>query len=182
MDGPKNVIANFTAPLVTLDVNVVGTGSVNGTVSCLSGACSFPLPYGTPVSLTAAPAWYASFVGWGGDCSGTGICSPVLTQNRSVTASFAPQQNVMLQSATPLYYPTLLSAYQSPGWTSAAFSALAMNFPEGPLTLDRTVTFTIDGGKAPGFAPSTGGYTTLVGPLTVKSGRVNVKMFIIKSI
>ncbi|MBL0225425.1 MAG: hypothetical protein IPQ16_07555 [Geobacteraceae bacterium] len=181
MDAAKSVTANFTAPLLNLNVTVAGPGSVNGTVSCLSGTCSFQLPYGTPINLTASQAWYATFVGWGGDCSGTGTCSPALTQNRSVSASFSSQQNVMLQSATPLYYPTLLSAYQSPGWTTAAFSALAMDFPEGPLTFDRTVTFSIDGGKtAPGFGNSIGGYTTLVGPLTVKSGRVNVQMFRIK--
>jgi hypothetical protein len=44
--------------------------------------------YNTSVTLTATPALGSIFSGWSGACSGTGTCTVVITQARSVTATF----------------------------------------------------------------------------------------------
>jgi hypothetical protein len=44
----------------------------------------------TPVTLNAFPAQGWGFAGWGGACTGTGSCSLTMTQNQTVTATFAP--------------------------------------------------------------------------------------------
>ena len=72
-----------------------GTGSLvfNGTnPGCTSATCSQTFAYGTTVTVTAAPAAGAHFAGWTGDCSGTGSCTVVMTQARSVKATFAVNQ------------------------------------------------------------------------------------------
>ena len=190
---PKERHGHLSAPLLNLNVTVIGTGSVsvcldNGAGGCSTndicwrGTCSYQFPYGSPLILTPITSWYTNFAGWSGACTGTGICTPTFTANSSVIASFKTQDNVMLQLSNPaVYFPTLLSAYQSiPNQGSSIFSVMAMTFHDGPLFLDRPVTFTIDGGKTSGFAPSTGGYSTLVGPLIISSGRLNATMFEIK--
>lgn len=51
--------------------------------------CTASFPKDTDVELTASGGTRRSpFNGWGGDCSGSGGCSVVMSKNRSVTASF----------------------------------------------------------------------------------------------
>ncbi|MHB1207925.1 MAG: InlB B-repeat-containing protein, partial [Rhodospirillaceae bacterium] len=45
---------------------------------------------GKTVTLTATPSNGATFTGWSGDCSGTGLCTVTMSQARNVTAAFAP--------------------------------------------------------------------------------------------
>ncbi len=96
---------NFTdANHPVLQVNGAGTGNgaITGTgttIDCIvaagatSGSCTQTFNSNNPsVTLTAAADGGSSFVGWsGGDCSGTGTCSPSgLTGNKTVieTATF----------------------------------------------------------------------------------------------
>src|SRR5204862_7213430 len=79
--------------MVTLQLARSGAGSVMlsetpagikcGTV-CLHDA----LPIST-VTLTAAAAGNSTFQGWGGACTGTGVCTVRLAADTVVTASFA---------------------------------------------------------------------------------------------
>jgi hypothetical protein len=87
----------------TYTLNVVGAGTGSGKVTsqqglspainCTitagtgSGACTGSYPNGTSVVLTPA-ATSGSFDAWSGDCSGSGTCTPQMTANRAVTATF----------------------------------------------------------------------------------------------
>lgn len=90
-----------TAVTATFDIaptrllTVTSTGDGVGTVtSSLSGiacppSCKASFPRGTEVTLTAAAGQRAVFAGWnGGQCSGSGSCRVVLTEDTSLTARF----------------------------------------------------------------------------------------------
>jgi len=77
-----------------LSVWVAGNGTVTSDpagIDCRkdSGPCSAEYAAGTVVNLTADPDPGESFIGWGGDCSGSNAtCSVTMGEDRSVYASF----------------------------------------------------------------------------------------------
>lgn len=54
-----------------------------------TASCAATFADGTEVTLAATPAAGSQFVGWSGDCSGTGDCHLSLTGVHNVTATFA---------------------------------------------------------------------------------------------
>jgi len=73
-----------------LSISKTGSGTVISDpvgIDCGSD-CSEDYASGTLVTLTATPAAGSSFGGWGGACSGTGICTVSMTAARNVTATF----------------------------------------------------------------------------------------------
>jgi Right handed beta helix region/Divergent InlB B-repeat domain len=88
------VTATFAPATAALTVTVAGAGtgtvtSVPAGLSC-STVCSASFPGGTSVVLTATPAAGAVFAGWSaGACTGSGTCTVVLDQARTVTARFS---------------------------------------------------------------------------------------------
>jgi hypothetical protein len=91
--GSQSITATFELRKRRLRVTVIGAGSVTGAgLVCDAPAspCEVEYDHGTRVPLTPqAPAGHR-FTGWSQDCSGTGSCSPLMTQNHSVTAKFRP--------------------------------------------------------------------------------------------
>ncbi len=88
------VAATFTLTTQTLDVSRGGTGA--GTVTSSPAGidcgvdCTEGYPYGTIVTLTAAPTVGSMFLGWsGGGCSGTGTCTTTIIAATAVTATFS---------------------------------------------------------------------------------------------
>lgn len=76
----------------TLTVTRTGSGSGNVTstpagINC-GVTCSASFPSATNVSLSAVAAGGSTFVGWGGDCSGSGACTVSMSQARNVSATF----------------------------------------------------------------------------------------------
>jgi hypothetical protein len=70
-----------------LSVSASGNGS--GTVSPVAVNSGATYGYGTSVTLTATASTGSVFAGWSGEgCVGTGTCTVVMTQARSVTATF----------------------------------------------------------------------------------------------
>jgi hypothetical protein len=99
---PNVVTATFNRKTVALQTNIVGGGRVSSNpvgVNCDNVAsCTNNLPAGVYV-LTAQANTGFVFAGWSGPgCGGTGTCAMVLTDNRSMTATFTavPGANFVL--------------------------------------------------------------------------------------
>jgi hypothetical protein len=60
-------------------------------VSCglLCATATATFPAGTVVTIRAQAILTASFKGWGGDCTGTGLCFLTMDADKDVTADFA---------------------------------------------------------------------------------------------
>ncbi len=74
-----------------LKVSVSGGGTVTGlNINCPAGACFYDFSPTSQPTMTATAGKGYVFVGWSGDCTGTGACSPLMNVPRSITASFLP--------------------------------------------------------------------------------------------
>jgi hypothetical protein len=101
LTAPRTLVANFVVSAFQLTVTGGGTGSgvvtsVPTGISCTvtngvgSGGCTSQATANANYTLTATANTGSLFTGWSGDCVGTGTCVTQMSQNRSVTASFAP--------------------------------------------------------------------------------------------
>ena len=77
------------------DLTVTKSGAGSGTVTSTpagidcGATCTAPFATGTHVTLHAEAAPGSSFVGWGGDCSGTGDCQVTMGAAHQVSAVFS---------------------------------------------------------------------------------------------
>jgi len=80
----------------TLTVGKSGSGTVTSSpagIDCGS-ACSARYDNDIRVTLTQTAAEGYRFSGWGGACAGTGVCSVTMNAERTVSATFVPQQTL----------------------------------------------------------------------------------------
>lgn len=98
MDADREVTASFSrlppgSALVKLEFAGKGTGHVRSSPAGIDcpGACSMTLPSGTNISFTAQADTGSNFVGWGGACSGPGVCSFNASGDQTVWADFEPK-------------------------------------------------------------------------------------------
>jgi uncharacterized repeat protein (TIGR02543 family) len=84
------VNAVFTLKQYALTTSTTTGGSITSAPAGIAcpGDCSQPYNHGTTVSLSMTEDPGYTFMGWGGDCSGTGACTVNMTQARNVTATF----------------------------------------------------------------------------------------------
>ena len=86
---------------VTITAGGNGTGTVMSSpagINCGSD-CTETFPAGTMVTLTASPNASSQFVGWGGDCSGSGTCVIMVSRAMNVTANFALNNSLVVMPA-----------------------------------------------------------------------------------
>jgi hypothetical protein len=57
--------------------------------------CSEAYPEGASVTLTAVPEPGSTFAGWSGTCAGTGTCTVLMDASKSLTATFAEQEQAV---------------------------------------------------------------------------------------
>ena len=87
----------FEASAARIDVAVSTAGPANWEITasapysnCTQSPCRYDfVPVGSTVTLTPVAGAGTSFLGWNGDCSGTGNCVLEVSQSRSVSAEFA---------------------------------------------------------------------------------------------
>jgi len=95
MNAARTVTATF-APTNpgnhSLNVTVSGNGTVTGNQIACPGDCSGSYSNGTVVGLVATPAAGWALSSWSGACSGNGACSVTMSVDRTVNATFVPQQ------------------------------------------------------------------------------------------
>jgi large repetitive protein len=85
--------------------------------------CSEDYPSATSVTLTATPASGSRFVGWSGDCIGSGVCTVTMDAARSVTATF--------DIAVARELTVALSGDSRPG---ASYGEAAPDYAQGRVT------------------------------------------------
>ncbi len=98
-----------------LTVSKTGTGgglvgSSPGSIDC-GAVCSDDFDPGTVVLLQAFPAAGSTFIGWSGDCTGSGSCSVTMDQARNISAQFS---TAVTNATTTLFssvLPTARSGY-----------------------------------------------------------------------
>lgn len=78
---------------VTISLRGNGMGRVISNwpgIDCGEGhtQCTATIPYGATITLTPLSTLPTVFTGWGGACSGTGLCRLYVTSNMNVTATF----------------------------------------------------------------------------------------------
>ncbi len=102
MDGPKTVNARFDINTYPLTTSVTGMGTITSMPAGIGcpGDCSQNYNHGTMVTLTPMAATGYTFMGWGGDCSGTGGCSVTMDQAHDVTATFTINRYDLTASVT----------------------------------------------------------------------------------
>ncbi len=105
MSSARSVVAAFISAAPTLTIAKAGGGlgvvtSTPGGISC-GESCSASYNSGTFIGIQAAPDGNSIFAGWsGGGCGGTGPCALILTEPRTVTATFEPAPAMPLTVAS----------------------------------------------------------------------------------
>lgn len=159
-------------------LNVLFTGSSGGAVisnpsglACVANPCSHDFPAGTVVTLYAVPESATTFTGWGGSCSGAGTCQLTINGPTSVTAGFDLVPPVQVAGPVPAYFSTVQAALDAAP-TQSQVKIISGTRGE-QVVLSRNVSLNLTGGYDATFA-SSGGTTTLGGPLRVRAGRMTV--------
>lgn len=77
-------------PPLTVTKSGTGMGTVSSSPSGINcgSTCLVGYNIGTAVTLTASPSGGSTFTGWGGACTGTGVCVVTMDAAKSVTATF----------------------------------------------------------------------------------------------
>ena len=88
------VTATFSTPISFYGLTVTKSGTGSGIASSApagincGSTCSASFVSGTNVTLTVTPDPGSTFIGWSGDCTGTGNCTVNMAASRNVTANF----------------------------------------------------------------------------------------------
>ena len=146
MDADKSVTANFALIEYTLDITIVGSGSVNKNPDQVT------YHYGDSVELTAVPATDWVFDSWSVDLTGSDNPDTILIDgNKNVTATFveAPEGNIELDGSVSSTTADGVSVVSFAHTTGTGVGRLLMvgvsaNSYNGEQTIS-SVTFTPDG-------------------------------------
>ena len=121
-----------------LNVTVQGGGTVNSNppgIACgtaQSGTCSATFTHGTSVTLSQTPDSGSGFVGWSGDCTGTGACVISMNGTRNVTATFGPLFTLTVDSPTDGSVTSDIRRHRLPGHLQSRLRVRQLGHAERP--------------------------------------------------
>ena len=178
----SNPLDKLSVPTTWLTVALsgFGGGGVNSdpagiacTYAPTGGTCVSDFPMNSTVKLFTTLDKDSLFGAWSGACSGSTICSPVMSEPRDVTATFDFVTPVKVGD-TP--YDTLTAAYGD----RAAGTILAREYTLiGDFTLDTAKAVTLKGGYDASYTTRPGA-TTINGKLTIGKGSLTADRVVIR--
>lgn len=177
----SNPLDPTSIPMRKLDLAISGQGIVQfgpGNTAC-NGPCNQTAPLDSTVTLTPNPAEYSIFSGWSGDCSGSGNCSVVMDNDKTVTATFNSDSAHAVRWDVPTvsYFSSLLEAY-SLASSPVIIKAWGTEF-SGDVTFGANKAIKIRGGYNSGYTAN-GGKTVLRGVVRIRNGSVRVENLIVQ--
>lgn len=182
--GDCTVAPTFVANEMNLTVTSSGTGSgtvtsnstrsgIPNDITCGAGPCIATYPYGSTVSISALAGSTSIFDGWSGDCAAS-PCNIHMNGDKSVNAVFslAPYaKNISIDTIYTSLDAAVLNALQGN-------TILALDTQHSTtISLDKGITLT--GGFSPSYLSQSGGYSELIGDLTVVSGDSSIETFVV---
>ena len=136
-------------------------------------------PVGTALKLIATPAADSSFDSWGSACGSCTGLSCLLNIDSDKTCSAAFQILPLVRIAGPVYFASIIKAYDQLGDGSpATMLAQAVELTEN-ADLNKNIPLTLQGGYDSAFNTRIG-FTTLHGSLTVSRGSLVVDRVIVR--
>ncbi|HBG07859.1 MAG: hypothetical protein A2075_16115 [Geobacteraceae bacterium GWC2_58_44] len=167
---------SFPQSLLTALLSGTGKGTVvnaQAGMAC-SADCSAPVALNTTFSLQANPAEYSFFSGWSGACSGSGNCSVLMDNDKTVTATFNQDTAHAVRWDVPTisYFSTLSEAYAQAS-SPVTIKAWGTEF-SGDVTFGANKAIKIRGGYNGGYTANSG-KTVLRGAVRIRNGSVRVE-------
>ncbi len=164
----------------TLTVSVSANGTVNSLptgIACgASGVCSANFYTNSVVTLLPASSFNYDLSAWSGDCTGHGVCAPIMSVNRSVVATYLLNNHVQIAGNAGFDYGTLNNANLN-ALNKSVIMASEYSFTEN-LTLNKGLALTLAGGYNMWF-DSRIGETIMNGKLTISSGSLVVDRLVV---
>jgi hypothetical protein len=153
-----------------------GSGQVSSDPAAIScgATCQAAFTPGTVVSLSAIPDAGSTFIGWSGECSGTGSCQVTMDQNHNVTALFA--LNTLPHASFTVACTGLSCSFDGSGSTeiNGTVATYAWSFGDGSAGSGKTIshTYARPGGYTVSLtitdnARATDSTSTVVSPITL---------------
>lgn len=157
---------------VPSSITCLKSSSGNGVITCIDFITGTLNLYATPSSISI-------FGGWGGNCSGTGLCSLTMNSDKTVTATFNQASLLRIGGQD---YQTLQAAYNAA--TDNAIIQMLQDGVVGTLAADRGVTVKLKGGYDatydPGVFYEPSGVTTVTAPIRIKAGKIIADRIVVK--
>ncbi len=136
-NGTPDGALSLSAPPPPPQLSVAGQGtgaalitSSPAGIEC-GATCDASFPLGTKVTLSAAPAFGSTFLGWQGACSGTGACTVTLAQGAAVEADFRGPPPPSGWSAGVLARPGAREPFLAGSEAERTFYAVALSADGG---------------------------------------------------
>ena len=90
-----DLVTYFKSPsILVLNKQGSGIGTISGTNIDCGVTCSQSYPQNSTVELTATADSNSVFIGWSGDCAGTGKCTLTMDTSKNVTANFSAIKSI----------------------------------------------------------------------------------------
>lgn len=136
-------------PLQVLKTGL-GTGTVSGTGINCGTDCDQGFASTDTVTLTATAAAGSTFLGWGGDCSGTGACTLSMNVARNVTANFRWDTAITtITDFTPTGLQTYLTTHTDINTPARFIAALPAAFKQNWILMSRSESLQTGTARSP---------------------------------